>query len=87
MERFISFCGLFIMMGLAWLLSSHKSRVPFRIVIGGVLLQFGLGVLLLKTEPGRVVFHAVGGFFTNLLDFVDEGSRMVFGDNFGDFYF
>jgi concentrative nucleoside transporter, CNT family len=40
MERFISFVGLFVMIGLAWLMSSNKRKFPWRVVIGGLILQF-----------------------------------------------
>jgi len=87
MERVISFCGLFVMIGLAWLMSSHKRKVNARVIAGGLLLQLGFALLILKTEPGRVTFAAIGAFFTAILDSVDAGSKMVFGENFTDFYF
>ena len=34
---------------LAWLLSSHKRRFPLKVVIGGLVLQFTLALLVLKT--------------------------------------
>ena len=34
MERAISFLGLFVMISLAWLMSSHKTRFPWRVVVG-----------------------------------------------------
>ena len=40
MERVISFVGLFVMIGLAWLMSSNKRKFPWRVVIGGLILQF-----------------------------------------------
>jgi concentrative nucleoside transporter, CNT family len=40
MERLISFVGLFVMIGLAWLMSSNKRLFPWRVVIGGLVLQF-----------------------------------------------
>ena len=39
MERLISCFGLFVMIGLAWLMSSHKRQVSGRMVVGGL---FGL---------------------------------------------
>lgn len=87
MERLISLLGLFAMVGLAWLMSPYKSKVNLRVVVGGLLLQFGLALLILKTLPGQLAFRAIGDFFTRLLDFVDVGSRMVFGPSFADFYF
>lgn len=79
MERIISAFGLFSMVGFAWLMSSHKSKVSWRIVVGGMLLQFVLGVLILRTSPGRMTFEYMGGTFNALLDCVDEGAATVFG--------
>ena len=87
MERYISLLGLFVMVGLAWLMSSHKSKVSLRIVASGLLLQFTLAVLILKTKTGRTIFQGIGDFFTRMLDFVDSGSEFVFGPQFKDFYF
>ena len=87
MERVISFLGLFVMIALAWLMSSHKRKISLRIVAGGLMLQFGLAVLILKTAPGRYIFSSIGNFFNTVMNSVDAGSSMVFGENFSDFYF
>jgi concentrative nucleoside transporter, CNT family len=50
MERVISFFGLFVMIGLAWLMSSHKNKFPWRVVIGGVILQFVFAALVFGTR-------------------------------------
>ena len=44
-SRIISFLGLFVMMGIAWLLSSDKKSIKPRIIIGGLLLQLGLSLI------------------------------------------
>ena len=77
MERLISAFGLFVMIGLAWLMSSHKRKVSVRIVVGGLFLQFTFAALIL-TGPGQVVFHALGNFFQNLLTFSDKGAAFLF---------
>jgi CNT family concentrative nucleoside transporter len=87
MERAISLLGLFVMIGLAWLMSSHKRKINLRIVGAGLLLQFVLALLILKTVPGRYVFRRIGDFFNAVMNSVDAGSSMVFGENFSDFYF
>lgn len=79
MERLTSGLGLLAMMALAWLMSSHKRRVQGRTIIGGLLLQFGLGVFTLRTELGKSVFRAAGDALTALLGFVEEGAMFVFG--------
>lgn len=86
MERYISLLGLFCMVGFAWLLSAHRRRFPWRIVGGGMALQFVLGLLVLKTNQGQIVFRNLGVFFQRMLDFVDEGCLMVFGDSFRDHF-
>ena len=78
-QRAISFLGLFVLLFLAWLLSSHRGRVRPRIVVGGVLLQFAFAALILKTAAGLRIFQTIGDFFTALLGFVDVGSQFVFG--------
>lgn len=86
MERLISFLGLFVMILLAWLMSNHKRKFPWRIVIAGVLLQFVLAIVTLKTRPGQIFFAAIGDFFNKLMEFTDEGSRFLFQDELVDKY-
>ena len=78
MERGISLLGLFVMLILAWGLSSHKTKVSWRIVTGGLFLQFVFAFLILKTARGEAVFQSIGDFFTAVLGFVDEGSAFLF---------
>ena len=78
MERGVSVLGLLVMVLLAWALSSHKRQVSLRIVLGGLGLQLLFALLILKTVPGEMLFSAIGGFFTNVLEFVDAGSAFLF---------
>ena len=86
-HRVVAAVGLFVMIGLAWLLSSHKRRFPWRVVIGGLLMQMMLVTLILGTNSGRQIFSGLGDGFNTMLGFVDEGCRLVFGENFAQFYF
>jgi len=79
MERLISLVGLFVMVGIAWIFSTHRSRISWRILIGGMLLQFVLALLVFHTSTGRAVFQVTGEFFTKMLEFVDEGTGLMFG--------
>ncbi len=78
MERVVSGVGLFAMVFFAWLMSSHKKKVDFRVVVGGLLLQFVFAILILKTTPGQMAFRSLGDFFQHILSFVDEGSAFLF---------
>lgn len=86
MERLISCIGLFTMVGIAWSMSSHKEKVSLRVVGGGMLLQFGLALLVLKTSQGQWLFQQMGDVFNALLDCVDVGSQQVFGPSFTDHF-
>ncbi|MDG2359139.1 MAG: NupC/NupG family nucleoside CNT transporter [Planctomycetaceae bacterium] len=81
MERVVSFGGLFVMMGLAWAMSTNRKTINFRIVAGGLVLQFGMALLVLKTDPGLALFQWLGDLFKNMQTFTDEGSKLVFGVN------
>ena len=83
MERVVSFGGLFVMMGLAWAMSNNRKKINLRIVAGGLALQFGLALLVLKTDPGQNFFLWLGEMFKNMQTFTDEGSKLVFGVNTG----
>src|SRR5437868_3441670 len=87
MERFISFAGYFVMIGLAWLLSENKRRFPWRVVFIGTMLQFVLAILILKTIPGRLVFEGIGAAFNWVTDLADQGSIFVFGEGFKEHFF
>lgn len=81
MERVISLLGLFAMLAIAWALSAHRWKVNLRVVVGGLALQFGLAVFILKTNAGQETFALAAKFFTSVLGFVDQGSEFLFGVN------
>jgi CNT family concentrative nucleoside transporter len=79
MERLTSFAGLFVMIGLAWLLSANRRRINWPSVAIALALQVGLALLILRTAPGNAVFAWLGDVFAALLGFVDVGAGFVFG--------
>jgi CNT family concentrative nucleoside transporter len=66
------------MIACAWLLSSQRRVVAWRVVAGGLLLQLTLGVLLLRTSVGISFFQQLGIFFNAVLGYVEEGAGFVF---------
>jgi len=87
MERYTGLLGIPVIVGLAWLMSSHKRRFPLRVVLCGVALQFVFALLIMNTDQGKAVFDAVDGVFVKLLSCVDYGAEFMFGANFGDHFF
>lgn len=78
--RFVSFLGLLVMLGLAWLLSERRRLVRLRVVAWGLGLQLFLALFVLRTRPGHWLFGAVNSFFQGVLAFTNEGAKMLFGD-------
>lgn len=83
MLQFISGIGLLAFVGVAWMMSSQRERINWRLVGGGLLLQFALALLILWTPPGRWIFAAMGELFSTLLGFVSAGASFVFSVNSG----
>ncbi len=77
--QIISLLGLASFIGMAWAISLNRREFPFRTVISGVLLQFLLALIILKSAPGRALFTFANDAMAKLLGYADEGSRFVFG--------
>ena len=78
--RLMSLLGIFVLLGLAWLLSSHKSRINVRTVVVGIVLQLALGMLLLWWEPGRALFRVISDGVASFLALSDAGAKFLFGN-------
>jgi len=79
LNKLVGILGIFVLIGLAWLLSSDRRRFPIRTVVGGLTLQWALALLVLKTEAGRYVFELAARAVTHLLRFSDAGASFLFG--------
>jgi CNT family concentrative nucleoside transporter len=75
----IGVVGLLVLYGIAFLLSSNRRAVSFRLVAWGFGLQLIFALVILKTEPGRYVFRQIAAGVSQLLEFADAGSEFVFG--------
>jgi CNT family concentrative nucleoside transporter len=78
-ERAVSALGVAALIGIAWLCSTDRRRIPWRTVGWGLALQFLLGITLLKTPAGNPFFNAMNTFAKSLMSFTDVGARFIFG--------
>ena len=85
MSNIVSLFGLLIFLLIPWALSEGRSRINYRLVVWGLLLQFIFAVLILKTAPGNYIFDAARLIITRILDFTDIGASFVFGTLTSDF--
>jgi concentrative nucleoside transporter, CNT family len=77
--KLISLLGLVVLIAVAWAFSVNRKKFPWRTVLWGVGLQFIFAVLILKTAPGRKTFEVANAVVTRLIQFANEGLKMVFG--------
>jgi CNT family concentrative nucleoside transporter len=85
--KLISFLGLWVFLGLAWLLSENRKRVPLRLIGTGMLFQLIFALLILRTNLGRMVFDALERFVNGVIACGKEGSIFLFGEGFQEHYF
>jgi len=79
MHNIISFFGIFILMGVAWALSSDRKVVNWRVVIWGTALQLLFAVFIFLVPAGTKVFQVVNDSVVRVLDSSMAGSKFLFG--------
>eukprot|EP00741_Cyanophora_paradoxa_P018318 tig00000204_g17687.t1 len=86
-HRLSAVLGLAVFASIAYLCSDNKKAISWQPVLWGFFLQFFLGVIILRTRPGYVVFEFLGRVFSNFLDNSDAGSLFLFGPKFANHFF
>ncbi len=73
-----SLIGLAVFCAIAWGLGP-RGRIPWRLVLGGIGLQFALTIILYAAPPLRAALYGLGGVVTVLQLATAEGTAFVFG--------
>jgi len=72
--------GILFLLGVAYLLSTHKKAIRWKTILIGLSLQFILAFGVLRVEWVKSFFNVLGGFFTAVLEFTESGSAFLFGN-------
>ena len=75
----VSFMGIFILMGVGWLLSPNKRVLNWRLICGGIGLQLFFAVFVFWVPWGRDFFWAVNEIAVTVIDSAKAGSEFLFG--------
>ena len=78
--RFQGLAGVAGILALCWAISENRRAISLRMVIGGLVLQVGLGVALLQSAAGRSVLDAAAAWVNSILACALDGARFLFGD-------
>ncbi|NIT14542.1 MAG: nucleoside transporter, partial [Candidatus Dadabacteria bacterium] len=75
----ISFGGLFVLLGFAFLLSSDKKNINFRVIIWGVLIQLIFGLFIFLVPAGAKLFLYLNDIVVQIMNSSAEGAKFLFG--------
>ncbi len=75
----VSFAGIFILTALAWLVSSDRRNMNWRVIGWGIGLQLLMAAFIFRVPAGTKVFRVVNDAVVRILDSAGAGSRFVFG--------
>ena len=75
----VSFLGLFVLMFIAWLFSSDKRKVNWRLIIWGVSLQIIFALIIFVFPPGAKIFLRINDIAVKIMDSATAGAEFVFG--------
>ena len=84
----MSFVGMFVLIGIAILLSRNRKAIRLRTVIGAFALQFMFGALVLYIPFGKKTLLFISDGVAQVIAFGNDGINFLFGDltattNFG----
>jgi CNT family concentrative nucleoside transporter len=75
----ISFCGLFVLMFLAWLFSANRRLLNIRCIVSGVALQLVLAFLVFYAPGSTKLFIWLNDLVVKVLNSATAGQKFLFG--------
>ncbi len=79
-----AFLGIFVIVGISWLLSENKRKFPWLITVGAVAMMYVFTLLLFGVPIIRAGLDSVNEGINVLIAATREGTRFVFGPVIGD---
>ncbi|MBD8014647.1 NupC/NupG family nucleoside CNT transporter [Microbacterium sp. APC 3898] len=71
--------GVFIVLGIAFLLSSGKKSIKPRTILGGLAIQITFAFMVLEWDFGRKMLLGLSNLVQNVINYAGEGIAFVFG--------
>lgn len=75
----ISLAGIFILTGFAWLLSTNRKVVNFRVIIWGIGLQMAFAFFVFVVPAGTKFFLWLNDAIVTILNSATAGTKFLFG--------
>ena len=71
--------GVFVVLSIAFLLSSAKKSINYRTILGGLTIQIIFAFIVLKWEAGRAGLVWFSNKVQNIIGYANEGVSFLFG--------
>jgi CNT family concentrative nucleoside transporter len=79
MYNLISFTGIFILMGCAWLFSANRRVINWRVIVWGCLLQLLFALFIFVVPAGAEAFRFINDALVKVIDVASAGTKFIFG--------
>ncbi|QGM80399.1 NupC/NupG family nucleoside CNT transporter [Otariodibacter oris] len=78
MDTLISLLGIVVLLLIAFLLSNNKKAISYRAVFGALVIQVGIGALILYVPAGRDALLAAAKGVSAIMDYSNDGINFLF---------
>ena len=75
----VSFAGIFVLIGFAWILSADKKNMNWRVIGWGIGLQILIALFIFIVPAGSKLFLVVNDIVVSILESASAGAKFVFG--------
>ncbi len=75
----VSFAGIFVLIGFAWILSADKKNMNWRVIGWGIGLQILIALFIFVVPAGSKLFLVVNDIVVSILESASAGAKFVFG--------
>ncbi|WP_439181887.1 NupC/NupG family nucleoside CNT transporter [Carboxylicivirga taeanensis] len=70
--------GMAVIIGIAWLFSTNRKAISWKVVVIGLIIQLTLALSILYIPFVQVFFDFIGRGFVKILSFTDAGTTFLF---------
>ena len=78
MNNLVGIIGIFVLLGIAFLISNNRSKIDYKLITWGLGLQWFFAFFILRTPVGRPIFSFLDKFINKIISFSNAGSDFLF---------
>ncbi len=78
MNNLSGIIGIFVLLGIAFLISNNRSKIDYKLIAWGLCLQWFFAFFILSTPVGKPIFSFLDKFINKVISFSNAGSDFLF---------